>query len=561
MGVTYKLKQEVVDYILELKRVDQALSCRKISELASAHFQKTISKSSVNAVIKESLLSSPVGRRANPEARVEKFKIPEHRKEQIFINVPMSLLGETTLSPSAILSEGSASINNAGVMFLKAAEWQIKRQGVLRFLCEKFGPVLREEKILKLAESFLFLPLFGEQSSEKFIDFNKKILWQLNDLDFDPTIYQKKECYDILVGLESKALQINLELGQAFSEVSFFRFVLEDASIFCIDTQKNSLWEENNVHCDFSSCLDKSFDVLSKDFVMNAMPVFLRQATVKESLSASFFNMISSFANIPGKRIKIIDAVTSQGDVIASFEKIVAKKRHYVTGLYGCRGLLEQFVSDKKKEPQRIDDKLTHQAYYCWEATTAFRLPAGQQVAADIALVSQKKDAAPLFAVLTNIPSQLMPMEKVVSMYLEQWPQAFRGQALFSERHRQALNACCDIASFSDEKYAGINQEGLLQEKHFLAHLANTILFSLHDYCVRHFFDPQDRGMSFGDAQKQFYRLSGDIKKEPHLLRVKYILPKGYAYQNQLNTLVQHVNEAMVCDPKGRRLFMEIQTS
>lgn len=445
MGVIYKLKQEVVDYILELKRVDQSLSCRKISELASTHFQRPISKSSVNAVVKYSLLSSPVGRRAKQEAKAEKFKIPEHRKEQIFINIPMSLLDEPKpVAPVAPVAS-STRFENLGILFLRAAEWQMKKQGILRFFCEKFGPLICDEKILKLCEAFLFFPLFNEHSSERFVEFNQKTLWQLSGVDFDPTIYQKKECHDTLLGLENKKQQIIFEYGQIFSEASFFHFMLEDGTGFCIDSQMNSFWDKNNVHCDFSSCLDKSFDILSRDFIINSNPIILREATIKESLPIGFFNMIASFENLPGRKIKRVDVMTSEHDAISSFEKIVNKKRYYITGLYGCRALLDQFFSDKKREPKIVEDAATHQVYYCWEATTAFRLATGQQISADIALVSQQKDQAPLFAILTNIPSKMSPIDKVIRHYLERWPNPLEGQGLFFERQQANLQACSTL--------------------------------------------------------------------------------------------------------------------
>ena len=558
MGVTYKLKQEVIDYILELKRVDQSLSCRKVSELASSHFQKTISKSSVNAVLKDSLLSSPVGRRAKPEARAEKFKIPEHRKEQIFINIPTDLLSQAR-SPEPLVSVNTpASFDNLGALFLKAAEGQMKKQGVLRFFSEKFGPLLCEEKILKLTEALLFLPLFGERNSEKFIDFDKKSLWQLSDIDFEPTVYQKRECYDILHGLETKSSQAALEYGQVFSEASFFHFFLEDGTDFCIDAQNNSSWEISNVHCGFSNCLDKSFDILSKDFIINSTPVILRQATVKESLPLSFFNMISSFENIPGKRIKRIDVMTSQKEIISSFEGVVGKKRYYIAGLYGYRGLLDQFLSGKKKESKHVEDSLARQGYYCWEATTAFRLSQGQQVSADIALVSQKKDQNPIFAILTNIPPSIKPIEKVVSDYLKKWPSPLAGQAFFVEQQGQSQDACCDIVSFSDDKELSTRQNECFEERSFLDRLSNSILLGLHDYCARHFFHPQDRKLTFAQAQKKFYSLSGELKKEDHFLRAKFILPEGYPHQEELRFLLQRVNESVSCGLKARRLVMEI---
>ena len=141
MGVIYKLNQKVVDHILALKREDQGLSCRKISELASVHFKKTISKSSVSAVLKGSSLSSPIGRRAKKEKKSDKFKIPEHRKEQIFINIPLSFLGEKEAPQAPLPVQPAPLVENLGVLFLKAAQWQIKRQGLLRFFCERASEI------------------------------------------------------------------------------------------------------------------------------------------------------------------------------------------------------------------------------------------------------------------------------------------------------------------------------------------------------------------------------------------------------------------------------------
>ncbi|MDD5246556.1 MAG: hypothetical protein PHS09_04090 [Candidatus Omnitrophica bacterium] len=63
MGVTYKLKQEIIDFILEQKKQNPALGCRPLAELAFNKFQVEVSKSSINALIKKAGLSMPVGRR------------------------------------------------------------------------------------------------------------------------------------------------------------------------------------------------------------------------------------------------------------------------------------------------------------------------------------------------------------------------------------------------------------------------------------------------------------------------------------------------------------------
>ncbi|MFH0790748.1 MAG: hypothetical protein V2A64_03860 [Candidatus Omnitrophota bacterium] len=63
MGVIYKLKLEIRDYILEQKRKTPALSCRNLSLLIEEDHKIKVSKSSINSIIKLANLSMPVGRR------------------------------------------------------------------------------------------------------------------------------------------------------------------------------------------------------------------------------------------------------------------------------------------------------------------------------------------------------------------------------------------------------------------------------------------------------------------------------------------------------------------
>jgi hypothetical protein len=63
MGVTYKLKPEVKEFILEQKKLNPALGCRSLTALVENKFQVKLSKSSINAIIKGAGMSMPVGRR------------------------------------------------------------------------------------------------------------------------------------------------------------------------------------------------------------------------------------------------------------------------------------------------------------------------------------------------------------------------------------------------------------------------------------------------------------------------------------------------------------------
>ncbi|MBI3618083.1 MAG: helix-turn-helix domain-containing protein, partial [Candidatus Omnitrophica bacterium] len=62
MGVVYKFRKEVIDFVLQQKRTDDDLGCRQLAVLTSEKFKIQVSKSSVNAIIKNANLSNSVGR-------------------------------------------------------------------------------------------------------------------------------------------------------------------------------------------------------------------------------------------------------------------------------------------------------------------------------------------------------------------------------------------------------------------------------------------------------------------------------------------------------------------
>ncbi len=81
MGVIYKLTDDVLRFIIDRKKADPNLSCRKLADIVRQAFNIHVSKSSVNAVLKETGLSSPVGRHAG-EKGPGKERSPAGRKDR-----------------------------------------------------------------------------------------------------------------------------------------------------------------------------------------------------------------------------------------------------------------------------------------------------------------------------------------------------------------------------------------------------------------------------------------------------------------------------------------------
>jgi hypothetical protein len=138
MGVTYKLREEVVHFIISQRQSNPLASCRQLAESTSQKFGLHLSKSSVHDVLKESGITTPRGRKPS-----NKFAIPQEKKKQIQAGLSQVKL----ISPPAqeeqakvILIADVAEIQEvkqsqdlqispeyegAGKIFLKAALWDL----------------------------------------------------------------------------------------------------------------------------------------------------------------------------------------------------------------------------------------------------------------------------------------------------------------------------------------------------------------------------------------------------------------------------------------------------
>ncbi len=123
MGVIHKLRPEVINFILENKRDNPALSCRNLTAQIFEKLQVKVSKSSINAIFKAHSLSMPIGRRQKLKKR--KFNLP-----------PLPIIEETkaivlTVEPNNPPPKQPPSETNSSVQEarLKEAEaWALKLQ-------------------------------------------------------------------------------------------------------------------------------------------------------------------------------------------------------------------------------------------------------------------------------------------------------------------------------------------------------------------------------------------------------------------------------------------------
>ncbi|MFZ2938615.1 MAG: helix-turn-helix domain-containing protein, partial [Candidatus Omnitrophota bacterium] len=125
MGTVYKLKPEIKAFILEKKKENLALSCRKVTQLIEEQFKNKISKSTINAIFKESGLSMPVGRRPKKRRRPSlklQIALPtlEPTEKLIQIAQPETKIGLP--GPIQVTGQSTGEITNVSLRATEGSE-------------------------------------------------------------------------------------------------------------------------------------------------------------------------------------------------------------------------------------------------------------------------------------------------------------------------------------------------------------------------------------------------------------------------------------------------------
>lgn len=144
MARYYKLNDQIREFIIEQKKAKPNLSCRSIVSLIKEHFNLNLSKSLINNVIKESNLSSPVGRRRVKEGVLAKEAVKE-------------------IPDLGVAWQIGVFMENCGFFFLKAADFKLGLTSRLVELLSGYFPGLSKESHQAIIETLIYTPYFRER--------------------------------------------------------------------------------------------------------------------------------------------------------------------------------------------------------------------------------------------------------------------------------------------------------------------------------------------------------------------------------------------------------------
>jgi len=183
-----KLNEEIKQFIIQQKKTNPKLSCRGLTSLIKERFQVNLSKSLINNVIKQSNLSSPVGRR-----RV---------KEAITLKKPPEI---------QIARQQVEFMENGGLFFLKAADLKLGLTSHLVEILSGYFPGLTKESHQAITEALIYSSLFK----------NKKSLWLLTGREVpEESLTQYSQHLIQVPFLQLKESVAKLGINHKFNEIN-----------------------------------------------------------------------------------------------------------------------------------------------------------------------------------------------------------------------------------------------------------------------------------------------------------------------------------------------------
>jgi len=545
MGVIYKLRPEIINFILEEKKTNPVLSCRSITSLVEKEFQVKVSKSSINSIIKKQGLSLPIGRRQKKRRRKAVSEqvvpqpvtpppvvVPTPVPEPPLIPVPLPKV-EEPLVPKVeeplveVKAEEFKETECTGAILLKAADYLIG--GSLYFSQAIYSRLNRkDEDLLAKIESLIYLPLFEQDKQES-------ILAYLNELQSVKAI-----CLD-LFRITSTMLQ----------EVRCVKVNLSDGSIFYLDGQLHTIWSTPHIPHDFATTIYDIKSYINKYFYGDS-PFILFMAPGYDIPTKEFFNFILSLDS----KTKKITQLTLYNNNFEELEPIhlnLTKKQFFAFGLWPW-----QFVECRKVkkigEFKPFYAELLNKEIYVAEVEIELTQPnIYQSVTLKGSALKTRLTEKTRLIILTNLADESVAPSQWLNLYLSHWPnfeEAFHDYS----RKIELFTYTGTSRKFFSMEMLDLDRESSPD----IRTIFNKYLEALDLYVRWHFLPSVYENKDFSTTKEHFYNLKALLNKEKDKLLVSFKPNQAFQFLKDLEYACRRLNEREITTPQNLRLWFSV---
>lgn len=575
MGVIYKLKQEIIDFIVQKKKENPSLSCRKLVDIISDVFSLHISKSSVNAIIKEHALSNPVGR-ASVFKAPKNFFIPQEKKDLLLAHV-VPFLQEASLveikkeqgavmvlatqklperiddvldktdnafEESAVLVKLLPDIlsksvevmqkkrerlwenkgplyQDVGSVFLKAALWGLSREPVLgQLLKEWAGEGIAQKRSAQEWEDLLFLSDEKTESLSKLVEEVANV----------PLFFLKKpiEPEAVFIFSSKKKLSIAEEVSGEIScqgllsAASAVRVITKKKNIFRLHPGLKEVYPADDPKYFSKVPLYRTMDMVADRLINNIKP-FVSKISLEGFEGERLFLALAEALEGHRDALERIEILDSNNKVLNMFESFSSEPRGYVL-LTDMAEIFNEKRGGVLDHQEVFEDLVEDKDVTVWIGTV---LLAG----ASFAVIKEVIDNDGIPRVfISNLLEQQDKREVVLK-------EAF---AFFPYGRRECFSEMTATIVFDNAEM--LEQKGVLGVfRDLLWRVSQQAFFKVKEALI------------------MAIQLSGYVKLDKDTLFVRVVLVPEGSFIEEIKEAVRRVNESVIFDNEGRRVLVSFE--
>jgi hypothetical protein len=505
MGVIHKLKPEIRNFIIKQKEINHQLSCRKLSAMVYEKFQIKVSKSHINAVIKEKGLSSNVGRKPKPK-------------------------------------RGIVESDNLGTYMLKSADALIGGVKNIAEMADKYIP--EKDDVLNLIETLTYLPLFKEELKPD------SGLWKLTGKQFKSKeiILSYLEQLQGVTILRDAILQA---LDYLLDEVLFLRIGFSDNSAFHFDGQLRTLWSSPSIPYDFSITPYKIKSYLV-NFAKENQAFVIFTAPGYDLFPANWLDFLFKCSS-PDKKIVEIGLMGTDAKQKEKVTFSAPKTCDVIFALWPWQyANYRSLESATLSKPFHFSAK--RQDFYIADAMVKLSQHfINQSVTIRGIILRKSQDAKPELFILTTLPKEKASAEDIVDLYLNRWPNLQEGFKDYGRKIELFTYNVSSHRTFPRKNILSVAAAAGLKE------CLQAYLEALDTYVRWYFLPAEYKELDLSTTKARFYGLRAQIRKKPGLYTVSFIVPKDYPYLKDLAYAVDRMNEREIIFADSRRGWFEVK--
>lgn len=587
MGVVYKFKSEVVDFVLQQKQATPGLSCRQLAAIVSKEFGLQVSKSSINTILKSAALSSPVGRRAlsahrpkpaasaqsikkeasgplpvvkssiKPTAALPRAEAPpaKERKPPVVKLLPEAPVALPSTRPHAEPKIHATAVrgpspstsmqrhDGLGNIFFKAVEWSLSSKPILGEILKDYAKGFSVEDAYAASKVLLDLRAFGLSSIDELSHYKGTGLWRINQLSAGFDFKIVKNFYDSLSNLDEVGFRLVNEMDQLFTEIGSFKISCEDGQELVIDAAGETVLS-HNVQSKKHILYNHLLSILTDQIINPKNPSIFRKAPGQSALTKEFYDLLMVYENRQGKSMTAVSLLDASGGELSQFASIPAQQRHYIMAIWPWQKEFDQLISHvSDRHRDELSHPLTSKSAYFAEINRQSLLDLTRQISPLIRgfLVTAADDPTSRVIVISNVPKEAASAREIIDLYWTKWPIAHEMEDVMNGWGRTEINT-----SFVPSSNIWEN--------------INNLYERIAQYAYHKFVAGDSHKISTNDFISMCCKTSGYWYEDQYRTIVSFVPADETTLEKVkiLQNAAIRFNQSSIIDPTGRKIFVKI---